>query len=107
MVAKGDLAGDGFLRHGQTGPVIVCQPQGHFDVQDVQQFDEVVAPSRGHGAGAHGVFQRQVPTDDPGEQLAQRGVRVGVRAARQRNHGGEFRVAQAGKGAAQPGEDER
>ena len=107
IVRQGHFAGDGLLRHGEARPVIVRQPQRHLDVENVQQLDEVVAPSRGHRARAHGVLQGQVPTDDPGEKFAEGSVGVGVGAARQRNHGGELRVAQAGKGAAQPGEHER
>ena len=101
------LPGDNIFGGAQSGPVVVGQPQRHLDVEDIQQFDEVVRPARRHRAGAHGVFERQVPADDPGEQFAQRGVRVGVGAAGQRNHGGEFGIAESGKRAAQAGQHER
>ena len=42
-----------------------------------------------------GVFQDQVPPDDPGEDFAQGRVRVGIGAAGDRNHGGQLGVAQA------------
>ena len=89
------------LRGLQRRPVIVGQPQRHLDMKDIQQFDEVIRPARRHRAGAHGVFERQVPADDPRQQFAQRRIGVGVSAARQRNHGRELRVAESGKGASQ------
>ncbi len=62
-------------------------------------------PDRDRGGGEH-VFQHQVPADEPGDELAQGRVAVGVGAARDRHHGGEFGVAQAGEYAAQAGDDE-
>ena len=60
-----------FFAVTQASPVIVGQPQWHVDVEDIEQFDEVVRPSGRDGAGAHGVFEGQVPADDPGEQFAE------------------------------------
>src|SRR5580704_7929669 len=67
----------------------------------------MVRPAGGQRAGAHGVFQRQIPADNPGKDLAECGVRVGVSAARQRNHGRELRIAQRGEGTTHAGEHER
>jgi len=86
--------------------VVVGQPQGKLDVKDVEQLDEVVGPAGADCAGSHGVFQREVPADDPGNQFAQRGVGVGVCGAGERDHGGKLRVTEAGEGAAQPAENE-
>ena len=83
-----------FSAVAQRRPVVVGEPQRHLEVKNIEQLDEVVGPAGGNGAGAHGVFERQIPADDPGEDFAERGVGVGVGAARQRNHGGEFRIAQ-------------
>ena len=88
-------------RCAERRPVVVGQPQRHLDVEECAELDEVVGPTGGHGAGAHGVFQRQVPADDPGEDLAQRGVSVRVGAARQWNHGRKLGVAQRRERAAQ------
>ena len=46
-----------------------------------------------------GVFEDEVPSDDPGENLAERGVGIGVGAASDGNHRGQFGVAQSGKAA--------
>ena len=71
--------------------------------QRLQQHVEVVRPGRGHRGAAHGVFQDQVPADDPGEDFAQRGVGIGVGAAGHGGHGGEFGIAQGGHDATQAG----
>ena len=100
-IDRGHLAGDHVFRGLERGPVIVGQPQGHFDVEDFQQLDEVVGPSGRYRAGAHSVFQRKVPADDPGEDFAHGGIGIRVRASRQRDHGGELGVTQAGERAPQ------
>jgi hypothetical protein len=64
------LPRDYVFRGTQPGPVIVCQPQRYFDVQNVQQFDEVVGPAGRDCARSHGIFKRQVPADNPREELA-------------------------------------
>ena len=61
-------------------------------------------------ADAHvgeGVFEDQVPADDPRDQLAQRGVGVGVRRAGDGNHRGEFGVAEPGEHAHDRDQDQR
>ena len=55
-------------------PVVVGQPQRHIDLENLEKLDEVVRPARRNRAGTHGVFQRQVPADDPREQFTQRGI---------------------------------
>ena len=53
-------------------------------------------------ADAHvrkGVFENQVPADDPRHQLAQRGVGVGVRRAGDRNHRCQLGIAEPGEHA--------
>ena len=90
----------------KPGPVVVRQPQRHLDVENIEQLDEVVRPAGRDRARAHGVFQRQVPADNPGEQFAQSGVSIGISAARERNHRGKFGVAEPGEGAADPGKHE-
>ncbi len=66
----------------------------------------MVWPARRNRAGAHRVFQGQVPANDPREELAQRSVGVSVGAAGERDHGRKFRVAEPRKGASQPGKHE-
>ena len=74
----------------------------------LQQLVDVLAPARSPTVAAPtGVLEDQVPADDPGDQLAHRRVRVGVGAARDRDHRRHLGVAEAGEGAADAGDDER
>ena len=59
----------------------------------------VSAEAHGHRDIADHIFEDEIPADDPGENLAQRGVRVCVGAARDGDHRGQFGVAEAGKTA--------
>src|SRR6185312_1188642 len=77
-----------------TGPLI-----GDDQAEGGELGLGVSAEADGDGHVADGVFQDEVPADDPGKNFAEGGVRVGVGAAGDGNHGGEFRIAQAGKGA--------
>ena len=100
------LAGDNLLRLPQPGPVVVGQPKRHLDMQDIEQLDKVVGPAGRNRARAHGIFEGQVPADNPGKDLTQGGIGIGVGTARQRNHGREFRIAKCREGATQSGENE-
>ena len=95
---------EGRLRYSAAEGV-VGQCLGNLrERQGREQLVQVARPGRGHRGAAHGVFQDQVPADDPGEDLAQRGVGVGVGAAGHGGHGGELGVAQGGQGAAHAGD---
>jgi len=59
------------------------------------------------GAGGNGILEHQVPADDPGEELAKRGVGIRVCAAGDRNGGSELGVAERGKRTADAREHER
>ena len=48
---------------------------------------------------AEGVLEDEVPADDPGDQLAERRVGVGVGRPGDGDHAGELGVAEAGEGA--------
>ena len=76
------------------------------EAEDADEVLEVVRPAVRDGRRAHGVLEHQVPADDPGEQLAQRGVGVGVGRAGHRDHRGELRVAQRGEDAGDAGDHE-
>ena len=56
---------------------------------------DVARPAHGDRGRAEGVLENQVPADDPREELAQRGVAVGVGRAGNRHARRELRVAQA------------
>src|SRR4051812_46917497 len=72
---------------------------------------EVVTPRDCHSDVAYGVLKDEIPSDDPGDDLSERRVRVRVRAAGLRNHGRELGVAKASKGTGRAeqyeGDDER
>ena len=72
----------------------------------IQYAIEILAPGDGHGSGADGIFQHQVPADDPRHQLTHGGVRISVGAAGDRDHRGKLGVAKAGKSAAHARENE-
>ena len=65
----------------------------------VQQAGEVARPADRDRRGAERVLEHQVPADDPGDELAERRVAVGVGGAGDRNRRGELRIAQAGERA--------
>src|ERR1700730_5671604 len=79
--------------------------RNEVDAEMIQQLDEVTAPTYRYRGARHHVFQDQIPAYEPGDELAQGRVAVGVGAARNRHHGGKFRIAQAGEHAADPGDD--
>ena len=55
----------------------------------------------------NGVFEDQIPADDPGEDLAQRRVRVRVRAAGDGNHRRQFGIAERREAARDRHQHER
>ena len=48
---------------------------------------------------AYRVFENEIPADDPGDEFAHGRVGVGISAARDGNHCGEFRVTNGGEAA--------
>jgi hypothetical protein len=87
---RGDQPSElGVVVHDRPGDGV-----GQLPAEDVQDALEVAGPPVRHGGGADGVLQDQVPADDPGEQLAERGVGVGIGRARDRHHRGELGIAQ-------------
>ena len=73
----------------------------------VHERGEVAGPADRDRRRAEQVLENQVPADDPGDELAQRRVAVRVRAAGDRNHRRELRVAEPANRQPKPGEDER
>ena len=72
-----------------------------------EQRLEVVAPRDRDGDVADGVLEDQIPPDDPRDELAERRVRVRVRAARLRNHRRQLGVAERRERAADAEQQER
>ena len=83
----------------ERGAVAVGQPGRQLDAESGQERREVAAPGDRHRDVADRVFEDQIPADDPGDQLAERRIRIGVGAARLRNHRRQLRVAEAGQRA--------
>ena len=79
---------------GLHGPVAVRQPARHRDAEPREQRHEIAAPADRHRDVADRVLEDERPADDPGDDLAERRVRVGVGAAGLRDHRGQLGVAE-------------
>src|SRR5205085_2681315 len=76
-------------------------------VKDGNELLEVRRPPVRYRGRADGVFEDQVPADDPREQFAERRVGVSVSRACDRHHRSELRIAERGEDARQPRQHER
>ena len=76
------------------------QPVRKMNAKVADERLEVVSPGNGHRDVADRVLENQIPSDDPGDYLAECRVRIRVRATRLRYHRRELGVAQAGECAA-------
>ena len=72
----------------------------------VEQFVEVLAPADGDGGDRDAVLQDQTPAADPGDQLAEGGVRVRVRGAGDRDGAGQLGVGERGEERREAGDHE-
>ena len=77
----------------------------YAQAEPVEHAISVLTPRDCHGCRANGVFEDQIPPDDPGNQFPHRRIRISVGASSHWNHGSEFRVTQAGKRATEPRHD--
>jgi hypothetical protein len=102
----GRARGDGG-RRVMGGAEVGAEPGRHRNPEMADQLAEIPGPSDGHADVAHRVFHDQVPPDDPGDELAQRSVGVGVGGARDRYHRRELGVAQRREAAGDRREQER
>ena len=95
---------------GDVDDAAVCRHMrervARVDAGREQQARDVAGPARGDGARGDGVLEDEVPADDEGDEFAERGVGVGVGAARRRHDGGEFRVGEARERAGEAGDHE-
>ena len=91
------VAGQILQAFGQIGG---RDPYGRgMQAEPVQQVHHVGGKAHADGHVGAGVFQNQIPADDPGDQFAQGGVGVGIGRAGDGNHGGQFGVTEAGERA--------
>src|SRR5262249_20833796 len=72
-----------------------------------QERHDVARPPNRYRHGSESVLQDQVPADDPGDELTEGRVPVGVRAPGHGNEGGEFGVAERREDRSHTREDER
>ena len=70
-----------------------------MEAEPVEQVDDVCGEADADAHVGAGVLEDQVPADDPGDELAERGVGIGVGGAGDGNHGGQLGVAKAGERA--------
>src|SRR5262249_50104288 len=73
----------------------------------VKQINEVGRKAHAYGHVADSVFENEIPTDDPGDDFAHRGVGIGVGAAGDGDHCGELSVADGGETAGDSNEHKR
>ena len=85
------------VRAQEGRAVTGIQPGGQINANTSRQRGEVVARGNRHRNVSDGVFENEIPSDDPGNDLTESGIRVRVGAARLRNHRGELRIAQCGQ----------
>ena len=77
-----------------TRPRCGAQRGWETQAQLAEQRDEIARPADGHRRGTERVLEDQIPADDPGDELAERGVAIGVGRAGDRNARRELRIAE-------------
>jgi|GEM_PF-6995236 len=80
---------------------------GRVDAEPVHEIDDVRGEADRDAHVGAGVFEDQIPADDPGDELAHGGVGVGVGGAGDGDHAGELGVTEAGESTDDGDEDER
>ena len=67
--------------------VIVHQPHGKLQAkQTAEEPDEITRPTNRHRHVANGVFENEVPADNPGDDFTERRVGISVGGTGHRNH---------------------
>ncbi|MNS96185.1 hypothetical protein D3C72_1304720 [compost metagenome] len=77
------------------------QGQRQVDAQPRQEGNGVARPAHGHRRNDQRIFQDQAPPYDPSEDLAQRGIGIGIGAARGGHDGRQLGIGQGRAGAYQ------
>ena len=78
-----------------------------MEAEPVEQIDDMGGKADADGHVGAGVFEDQIPADDPGDQFAHGGVGVGIGRAGDGNHRGEFGITEAGERADKGDQDQR
>src|SRR5581483_1146285 len=78
-----------------------------METERLKQAVYIGREADGNGHVGDGIFEDQVPANDPSDEFAERRVRVGVGAAGDGDHGSQFGIAKAGKAADDSNQEER
>ena len=97
----------GSVRKADVGSWCAGEAGRKWNSHFAQQSDGISGPSYGHGRGAEGVLEDEIPADDPGDELTHCRIRVSVGAAGDGDHARQLGVAKTGKSAGDSGEDHR
>src|SRR5450755_3661389 len=92
----------GVMLEGRMSPLEWDPP-----TEPIEDAIGILAPRDGDGRRGDGIFEDQIPADDPRDQLAHCRVGVSVGTAGDGNHRREFRVTEARERASNAGDDER
>ena len=84
----------------------IRQRRRQVDAEVIEQAREIAGPADGDGRCRDAVFEHHVPADEPRDELAERRVRVRIRAARHRDQRRELGVAERREAAADRRDDE-
>ena len=77
------------------------------DAEVRKEADHVTGPADRNRCGAQRIFQQQIPTDDPGHDLAHRRIGISISAAGDRYGRGQLGVTQPGEAADDRAQHER
>ena len=83
----------------------VGQDGGYVNAAVPHHAHEIARPAHRYGGGGEQIFDDQVPGDQPGHELAEGGVGVGVGRAGHRDHRRQLGVAQGRQGADEAAEN--
>src|SRR5437867_12172676 len=73
--------------------------------QAVAELDEVTRPAHRDGHVANGIFQDEVPTDNPGHNLAECRIGICIGRSRERNHRRELGITKRSERASDASHD--
>jgi len=68
------------------------------DAEPIEQIDKMRGEADADAHVGEGVFEDEIPADDPGDEFAHGGVGVGISRAGDGDHAGELGVAEASEG---------
>ena len=75
--------------------------------QAEEQFYKIIRPPFCHRHVPDGIFENQIPPNDPGDNLSEGGVGISIGRTRNRDHGSEFAVTQRREAAGDSSDNER